>query len=172
MTAAFYISAAIAVVATLMAVTRMNAVHALLYFISSLLAIGVAFFTLGAPFAAALVVIINAGAIMVLFVFVVMMVRHGPAGIEEERRWTRPGVWLGPGILAAILAVEFVCVVISLGHGGSGSEIVEPQRVGLALFGTYVLGVELASMILLVGLLGAHHLSRAGTAPKPGRSEE
>ena len=165
MTAVFYISAAIATAATLLAVTRMNAVHALLYFISSLLATGVIFFTLGAPFAAALVVIVNAGAIMVLFVFVVMMVRRGPEGAEEERRWTSPGVWVGPGILAAILAVEFVCVILS-GRGGPGTEIIDPQRVGLALFGTYVLGVELASMILLVGLLGAHHLSRGKEAAR------
>ena len=72
MTIIFYISAVIAVIATLITITSMNPVRALLYFILSLLASGVIFFVLGDPFAAALVVIINAGAIMVLFVFVVM----------------------------------------------------------------------------------------------------
>jgi NADH-quinone oxidoreductase subunit J len=53
-----------------MAITRLNAMHALLYLMVSLLAVAVVFFTLGAPFVAALEVIIYAGAIMVLFIFV------------------------------------------------------------------------------------------------------
>ena len=74
----FYLSAAVSVVATLMVITRVNAVHALLYMIVSLLSVALIFFTLGAPFVAALEVIIYAGAIMVLFVFVVMMLNLGP----------------------------------------------------------------------------------------------
>ena len=73
MEATFYLSAAVAVAATLMVVTRASAVHALLYLIVSLLAVAVVFFVLGAPFVAALEVIIYAGAVMVLFVFVIMM---------------------------------------------------------------------------------------------------
>ena len=74
---AFYVAGARALLATLMAVTR-NAVHALLYLIVSLLSVAVTFYTLGAPFAAALEVIVYAGAIMVLFVFVVMLLNLGP----------------------------------------------------------------------------------------------
>ena len=66
----FYISAAVALAATILAMTRTNAIHALIYLIVSLLAIAVIFFLIGAPFAAALEVVIYAGAIMVLFVFV------------------------------------------------------------------------------------------------------
>ena len=73
MDAVFYIAAAVAILATIMVITRLNAVHALLYLIVSLLSVAVVFYTLGAPFIAALEVIIYAGAIMVLFVFVVMM---------------------------------------------------------------------------------------------------
>ena len=73
-----YISGFVAIISTLMVITRKNAVHALLYLIVSLLSVALVFFVLGAPFVAALEVIIYAGAIMVLFVFVIMMlnVRH------------------------------------------------------------------------------------------------
>ena len=74
---AFYIAGAVAVIATLLMLTRANVVHALLYLIVSLLAVAVVFYTLGAPFVAALEVIVYAGAIMVLFVFVVMMLNLG-----------------------------------------------------------------------------------------------
>ena len=103
MSIAFYICAAVAIVSTLMVITRVNAVHALLYFIVSLLAVGVIFFILGAPFVAALIIIINAGAIMVLFVFVIMMLNLGPQTAEQERSWLNLRMWVGPAILAAIL---------------------------------------------------------------------
>src|SRR5215472_7341801 len=92
----FYISAAVAVASTLMMLTQLNAVHALLYLIVSLLAVAIIFYTLGAPFAAALEVIIYAGAIMVLFVFVVMMLNLGDRAAERERQWLTPGIWRGP----------------------------------------------------------------------------
>src|SRR5574342_578453 len=99
----FYISAAVAVVATVLVITRTNAVHALLYLIVSLLAVAMIFFILGAPFAAALEIIIYAGAIMVLFVFVIMMLNLGSQAAEQESQWVRPGIWIGPSILCAIL---------------------------------------------------------------------
>ena len=96
MDAVFYFAAAMAILATVMVITRLNAVHALLYLIVSLLAVAVVFYTLGAPFIAALEVIIYAGAIMVLFIFVVMMLNLGAKTVETERTWLRPGMWTGP----------------------------------------------------------------------------
>ncbi len=80
----FYLSALIAVISTLLVITRTNTVHALLYLIVSLLAVAMIFFVLGAPFVAALEVIIYAGAIMVLFIFVIMMLNLGGAHAKEE----------------------------------------------------------------------------------------
>jgi len=77
MTALFYVTAAVSILSTIMMLTRLNAVHALLYLIVSLLAVAVVFYTFGAPFVAALEVIIYAGAIMVLFIFVVMLLNLG-----------------------------------------------------------------------------------------------
>ena len=92
----FYISSAIAIAATALAITRLHAVYALLLLIVSLLAIAVVFYTLGAPFVAALEVIIYAGAIMVLFTFVIMMLNLGKATVEWERQLLKPRIWIIP----------------------------------------------------------------------------
>ena len=156
----FYATSVIAIIATALTITRLNAVHALLYLILSLLAIAVVFYTLGAPFVAALEVIVYAGAIMVLFLFVVMMLNLGPQASREQLLWA-PGTWIGAGILALILLGELVYVVVSGGGGqGLGGKVVDPKQVSIALFGPYLLGVELASMLLLAGLVGAYHLGR------------
>jgi len=107
MNVVFYISGAVAVLATAVAITRRNAAHALLYLVVSLVSVALVFFTLGAPFAAALEVIIYAGAIMVLFVFVIMMLNPSagnPAGGERPgdaplRNWK---IWIAPAILSAV----------------------------------------------------------------------
>ena len=155
----FYITAAIALVATVAALTRPNAAHALIYLIVSLLAVAVLFFLMGAPFAAALEIVIYAGAIMVLFVFVIMMLNLGEAGVEVERQWLSGRNWLVPGVMAALLLLE---MVLALRHapGTTSAVAVPPKAVGLALFGPYVLAVEIASMLLLAGLVGAYHLGR------------
>jgi NADH-quinone oxidoreductase subunit J len=157
MNTVFYVSAGIAVVSTLMVITRLNAVHALIYLIISLLAVAVIFYTLGAPFAAALEVIIYAGAIMVLFVFVVMMLNLGPAALEQERRWLRPKMWLGPSLLIIVLLAELIYMISGV-HPSAGTKVVGSELLGITLFGPYLLGVELASMLLLAGLIGAYHL--------------
>ena len=69
----FYIAATVSLISTVLAVTRYNAAHALIYLIISLLASAIIFYLVGAPFAAVLEVVIYAGAIMVLFVFVIML---------------------------------------------------------------------------------------------------
>src|SRR5512133_2701700 len=98
----FYIAAGVALTSSIMAITNRNAIHALLYLILSLLAISVIFYISGAPFIAALEVIVYAGAIMVLFIFVVMMLN---VGLEEERenKWLKPRMWVLPIIIACAL---------------------------------------------------------------------
>ena len=168
MNTVFYVSAGIAVVSTLMVITRLNAVHALIYMIISLLAVAVIFYTLGAPFAAALEVIIYAGAIMVLFVFVVMMLNLGPAALDQERRWLRPKMWLGPSVLVIVLLVELIYMIAGV-HPSAGAKVVGSKQLGVTLFGPYLLGVELASMLLLAGLVGAYHL---GLRPASGSHQK
>jgi NADH-quinone oxidoreductase subunit J len=154
----FSISSAVAIFATVMMLTQLNAVHGLLYLILSLLAVGVLFFLLGAHFAAVLEVIIYAGAIMVMFVFVIMLLNQGEKTTAQERAWLTPGIWIGPSILALILFAE-VLVVIAGNDAGTG-QLVNSKQVGIALYGPYLLAVELASMLLLAGLVGAYHLGK------------
>lgn len=157
---AFYLAAAVAVVATVFAITNTNPVHALLYLIASLLAVAMVFFSIGAPFAGALEVIVYAGAIMVLFVFVVMMLNLGQAAIDQEHRWLTPKAWLGPGILCGVLMIEMIRVLSPTLNGGIGGSVIDAKMVGIALFGPYLLVVELASMLLLAALVAAFHMGR------------
>ena len=168
MTVLFGIAAVIAVLATLLAVTRLNAVHALLYLIVSLLALAVVFYILGAPFAAALEVIVYAGAIVVLMLFVVMMLNLGHQAVERERALMRPAIWIGPFILAALLMAEFLYLLLGESHTTKVT-IQLPAVVGLALFRPYLLGVEIASFLLLAGVVGAFHLGRRIVLPEEKR---
>ena len=164
MTFAFYTAAAVAIVATFMVVTRVNAIHALLYFVVSLLAAALILLLLGAPFAAAMEVIIYAGAIMVLFVFVVMILGTGARTPVQERIRLTVSAWIGPAILTAVLLAELLYVMTGATGAPTGLSEVTPAQVGASLLGPYLLGVELVSMLLLVGLIGAFHLAyRLGT---------
>lgn len=154
----FYVAATVSLVATTLVVTRSNASHALIYLIVSLLSVAVIFFLLGAPFAAALEIVIYAGAIMVLFVFVVMMLNLGQRS-RAERGWLAPRHWIGPGILTFILLLEMSYIIFS-GTARSSGTAVGPRAVGNELFGSYLLAVELASVLLLAALVGAYHLGR------------
>jgi len=156
----FFVAAAIAIISTFMVITNLDAVHALLYLVISLLSISVIFYLLGAPFVAALEVIIYAGAIMVLFVFVVMVLNPGPLTREQENRWLKPGMWFGPVILAGILAFELVYVLAGIGGAQSRGAEITPKEVSRSLFGPYLIAVELASILLMAGLIGAWHIGR------------
>ncbi len=159
----FYISAAVALISSVLAISRRNAVHALLYTIVSLLAVALIFFILGAPFAAALEVVIYAGAIMVLFVFVVMMISSGPVAAQQERHWMNIRFWVGPSALAIILITELLYIVALPPVTGRVNPVVGSKQVGVALLGPYVLGVELASLLLTAGLVGAYHIGKRTT---------
>lgn len=146
--------------ATALAITRSNAIHALLYMILSLLSVALIFFVLGAPFLAALEVIVYAGAIMVLFVFVVMMLDLGKVTGISRAAWAQPRSLLGPALLAALLLAELVYVLATVEPAPAQGAVVETVEVSLTLFGPYLLGVELSSILLLAGLVAAYHLGQ------------
>src|SRR5258707_150676 len=107
----FYIAGAVAVISTGIMLTRLNLVHALLYLIVSLLAVAVVFFVLGAPFAAALEAIVYAGAIMVLFLFVVMMLNIRRHAADKEKQCLTPWISMEQSGRSG-------CVYVHSGHGG------------------------------------------------------
>ena len=153
----FYIAAGVALISTIMAISRRNAIHALLYLIMSLLAVSVIFYLLDAPFIAALEVIIYAGAIMVLFIFVTMMLN---VGIEKrtEKKWLNPRMWIVPSLLSAILLVDLILALKNVSISLPETQVVLPKQVGVSLFSTYILAVEIAAVLLMAGVIGAYHL--------------
>ncbi len=160
MTAAiFYILAGITVSATAMAITRREMVHAIVYLIISFFGLALIFFMMGAPLIAVLEVLIYAGAIMVLFLFIVMML---DMGVQTNRR--RP-FWLewGPaaGLAAVMLACTVVMFVVSPDSGQiAGATFISPRTFGQALFTKYALAVEAVSLLLLFALVGSLYLGR------------
>ncbi|MDH4295214.1 MAG: NADH-quinone oxidoreductase subunit J [Cyclobacteriaceae bacterium] len=156
----FYIASAVAVFATIMVITRHNLIHALLYLVLSFMAVAVVFYILGAPFIAALEVIMYAGAIVVLIIFVIMMLNLKAEAVEQERKWLSRGIFIGPAVLSLILLVELLYVVTASGVSSSGYPMVDAKAVGMSLYGPYVIGVELSGILLMSGIVGAYHLGR------------
>ena len=140
-----------------MAISRRNAIHALLYLILSLLAISVVFYLLDAPFIAALEVIIYAGAIMVLFIFVTMMLNIGLER-KAEKKWLNPRMWIVPSILAAVLLIDLILTLKNIKMIPVYEQVILPKQVGISLFSTYLLAVEIAAILLMAGVIGAYHL--------------
>jgi NADH-quinone oxidoreductase subunit J len=155
---AFYIAGVIAVITTVLVITSKNAVQALLYLAVSLISIAVIFYDLGAFFIAALEIIIYAGSIVVLFIFVVMMLNLGKRAIDAEAKLFRPSMWIGPSTLAVILAGEIIYLLAHANTGSAAAHAISPRQVGLTLYGPYLIGVELSSMLLMGALIGAYHL--------------
>ncbi|WP_206485291.1 NADH-quinone oxidoreductase subunit J [Thalassotalea sp. G2M2-11] len=157
----FYLAGLVAIVASLKVITQKNTVHALLYLVVSLLAVAVCFYLMGAPFAAGLEVIVYAGAILILFVFAIMMF-----GLKQDETRYAPqnqglSIWLGPCLLAVLLLIE---ILVSLDNADIqqqlSSSVVTSKQVGILLYGPYLLAVEIASFLLLAGLVAGYHFAK------------
>ena len=157
----FYVAGLVTLVAAILAITRTNASHALIYVVVALLAIAVIFFLLGSPFAAALQIVVYAGAIVVLFLFVVMMLNLGRASVERERTLLTRGIWTVPSLLALVLFGVVLFALVGAEHGTDAeTRMISPKEVGIALYTKYVLAVELAGILLLAALVAAYQLGR------------
>ena len=158
MSGAFAIWAgALALVAMAAAVTRPNVVHALIWVVAGLLSLAAGFFALGAGFAGAVQILIYAGAIIAVFVFVVMTIDSGPAALAAERARLATG-WRLP--LALILATLAPVILGLPGAPGTTPTPVPARELGALLFGPWAVAVEVASAMLIAALLGARHLAR------------
>ncbi len=151
----FYSLAVLIIGSTAMAITRKNLVHAIVYLIQSFFATAILFYLLGAPVLAALEVIIYAGAIMVLFLFIVMTLVGGATP-------PRPGYkqWLFPVMLGGVSIVLFGMLLFAA--PAMDFELVpataSPVAFGKYLFERYWLAVEIVSILLFVALVGALYL--------------
>jgi NADH-quinone oxidoreductase subunit J len=154
----FYILATTAVIATLLAITEKHPVHAILFLVTSLFSMAVIFYLLMAPLVAAFEVILYAGAIMVLFLFVIMMLDLGHPEKGLSPGWKE---WLPALILVGVSIAALVTVIVSR-HGSATVPTVMPtiREVALRLFQEHGLAVELISLQLLFALVGALYLGR------------
>jgi NADH-quinone oxidoreductase subunit J len=161
MSAAILWPGALALLAALMVVTRTSIVHALMYLVALLLALAALFFALGAGFAGALQILIYAGAIVAVFVFVVMAVDSTPETRALEKARLRRG-WRGPALLAALVLLP---LLTGLGPTAVSPAPIPVKAIGALLFGPWALAVELASFLLFAALLTARHLARREDGP-------
>ena len=179
--AIFMITAIVCLISALLTVTAHNAVHALLYLVTMMIAIALIFFLFGSPFAAALQIIVYAGAVMVLFVFVTMMLHQGEKSILDEKALFSLKNAKGPLLLATILISELLMIsvqplemnssLVPLSAISSGTEQDSAQRdntsqpnsvksLAIQLYGPYRLLVIIAAMLLLSALIAAIHIAR------------
>jgi len=157
----FYLAALLAVVASIKVISGKNSVHALLYLVVSLLAVAVCFYLMGAPFAAGLEVIVYAGAILVLFVFAIMMFGLGQDEMLHAPKISSLRLWLGPVIIATTLLIQLLFVIDdSEMQTKLTSMVIDAKQVGISLYGPYLLAVEIASFLLLAGLIAGYHFAK------------
>lgn len=148
-----------ALVSALLAVTRPGIVHALMWLVAAILSLAGTFYALGANFAGAVQVLVYAGAIVAVFVFVVMTVDATPEALATERARLRRA-WRGPTAVVVLMALP---LVFGTGVAAPGAATpVSGKSLGALLFGPWAIAVELASGLLLAALMGARHLGRRG----------
>jgi NADH-quinone oxidoreductase subunit J len=152
----FYLLAGIMVIGGILVITRKNAVHSALALILTLLAQAAIYLMLYAPFVAGVQIILYAGGIMVLFLFVIMLVSIERA--EKERAFNKQWV---VGLIAAVALGALLISVIVKGkvifpvNPRPGMEAQNTQAVGAMLYGQYMFPFEIASLLLLVAIIGA-----------------
>jgi NADH-quinone oxidoreductase subunit J len=152
----FYLLATVAVVSAILVITRKNPVHSAISLIFTLLALAGLYLMLYAPFVAGVQIILYAGGIMVLFLFVIMLVNIERAQREEQfnHQWHI-------GIVASLALGALFLYVYQRGSSifpvnpVSMPEPQNTQQVGMALFRNYLLPFEIASLLLLVAIVGA-----------------
>jgi NADH-quinone oxidoreductase subunit J len=141
-----------------MAITEKHPVHAILFLVTSLFSMAVIFYLLMAPLVAAFEVILYAGAIMVLFLFVIMMLDLGHPEKGLSPHWKE---WL-PALMLSLISIGSLSVVIVSRHATNPAPISMPtiREVAVRLFQGHGLAVELISLQLLFALVGALYLGR------------
>jgi NADH-quinone oxidoreductase subunit J len=153
----FYLLAAVTVIATILAITEKHPVHAIVYLVTSFFSLAFIFYLLAAPMIAAFEVIIYAGAVMVLFLFVIMMLDLG-----HPEKAARPGLahWLPALILCGIILASVITVVPERAATPGSSRSISITELSSTLFRNSGVAIEIISMQLLFAVVGALYLGR------------
>jgi NADH-quinone oxidoreductase subunit J len=168
----FYIFGAVAVIASLLVIAQRNPIYSVLLLIASFGALSGLYVLLQAPFVAVIQIIVYAGAIMVLFLFVVMLLNAPHEETEFDERThplLRPGPMRFGALLAAALIVELVWALMQNADTGgfAPSAFITVRDIGRLLFTTYSFAFEVTSVLILVAMVGAVLLARRETNPTP-----
>ena len=163
--ALFYVFAAISVLASLLVIAQRNPIYSVLLLIASFGALSGLYVLLDAPFVAVIQIIVYAGAIMVLFLFVVMLLNapHEETVYDEHTHpLMRPGPRRFGTLLAAVLIVELVWALTKRGESGvsPGGALISVNTIGQLLFTEYAFAFEVTSVLILVAMVGAVVLAR------------
>ena len=160
-TIAFYALAALAIGASALVIGQRNPMYSVLMLIASFGALAGLYIQLDAPFTAVTQLIIYAGAIMVLFLFVVMLLnvpREEPVAPDPTRPFGGVGVKRLGIVLALALGAELVWALRRLGStplGPEAAEISSVRAIGRVLFTEYAFAFEVTSILILVAMVGA-----------------
>jgi NADH-quinone oxidoreductase subunit J len=163
--ALFYVFAAISVLASLLVIAQRNPIYSVLLLIASFGALSGLYVLLDAPFVAVIQIIVYAGAIMVLFLFVVMLLNapHEETVYDEHTHpLMRPGPKRFGKLLAAVLIVELLWALTKTGESGvsPGGALISVNTIGQLLFTEYAFAFEVTSVLILVAMVGAVVLAR------------
>ena len=161
----FYLFAAIAVGSSLLVIAQRNPIHSVLFLIASFGALSGLYVLLDAPFVAVIQIIIYAGAIMVLFLFVVMLLNapHEETTYDERvHPLLRPGPMRFGAVLALGLVAELVWALTKGNESGPFGSASTPgvAAIGISLFTDYAFAFEVTSVLIIVAMLGAVVLAR------------
>jgi NADH-quinone oxidoreductase subunit J len=167
----FYVFAAVAVVASLLVIAQRNPIYSVLLLIASFGALSGLYVLLDAPFVAVTQIVVYAGAIMVLFLFVVMLLNapHEETDYDESvHPLRRPGPMRFGAALAAALVVELLWA-LTKGGGETGAfpagAVSSVRAIGRSLFTDYAFAFEVTSVLILVAMVGAVVLARREGGP-------
>ena len=153
----FYILAAVTIIATILAICEKHPVHAIVYLVTSFFALAAIFYLLAAPLVAMFEIIIYAGAVMVLFMFVVMILDLGHPEKSE-----RPGLfhWLPAVLLTEVILFSLGLMLSTRSDAPANTPLVSVHDFSVLLFGRYGVAIEIISMQLLFAVVGALYLGR------------
>jgi NADH-quinone oxidoreductase subunit J len=158
----FAVSAVVAIVGAVAMLLSKNAIHSALFLLLNMVALAVLYLLLRAPFLFAVQLIVYAGAIIVLFLFVVMLLGAERAEDERDRiGWQRPlALLMGLLLLGEAAYVFFAGAGPAPAATSAGEDFGAPVAIGEALFTTYLLPFEVTSIILLAAIVGVVVLNK------------
>ena len=164
---AFYTLSAFILVLAVMVISARSSVHSVLFLVANFLCVAMLYVVLKAEFMAVIQVLVYAGGIVVLYLFVVMLVnlKRGPEATQDPRRRERLGIVLAGAVLAELVALALYAFAVPPAAGvatagAAAAGVGNVEQLGWALYVDYLIPFEVASVLLLLAMVGAIMLAK------------